>query len=151
MITWPVYQKSRLSQMNEPADGSGSFSQWPVSLCLDPSLHRLVRSLRSVKWAWAPSCGGRALLVCSGAVTRPSTPPLSLAPVMDDLGGVMNRLLSAFHLIWDSDSKTEEHRHHPAGCLKYSSYLGKEGCAGESWDVWEGTGDVGGFYMWLFI
>lgn len=47
---------------------------------------------------------------------------------MDDLQGVMNRLLSAFDLIWNSDMKTEERRHHPTLCLKYSSYFWTEAC-----------------------
>lgn len=62
---------------------------------------------------------------------------------MDDLWGLMNRLLSASDLIWDSDTKTEERHHHPALCLKYSSYLGKPGeCGGEiSEEVSEMLGD----------
>lgn len=78
-----------------------------------------------------PAWGGGAerSFWCSWAVARPSAAPYGLAPVMDDLQGVMNRLLSAFDLIWNSDMKTEERRHHPALCLKYSSYFGTEGCA----------------------
>lgn len=129
--------QSRLSQMNETADGSGPCSRCLVSLSVDPSLHRWVWSLRSVRWDRAPICGGRALRSPCAPGLSPGlgATPLSLAPVMDGLWGLMNRPLSAWDLIWDSDTKTEERRHHPTLCLKYSSHSGKEGCVGEFWEA----------------
>lgn len=98
------------------------FSTWTLHR-QNLSLHWTTGSSLKHKCGWAPG----------GAECSPYAPGLSPGPVlllclvlvMDELWGMMNRLLSGPEhiLIWDSDAKRGEHHHHSALCFKIQPIL----------------------------